>query len=465
MTGIIRLPVFVDAHAHLCQTGLALRGLDLTGTTSRTELLDRLSTYAEKSDDAVLLGTGWDETGWPNPTLPTLAELDRAAPGRVVQLSRVDGHSGLVSSAVLERAPELADAVGWDGSGRTERAANHVARRVVDGLISREQRRAAIARALDAAAAVGIGCVHEMSATHINPTDDLTLIRELAAERTLPEVVPYWGEHVADGGVERAMEFGCAGAAGDLNVDGALGSRTAALREPYADASDHRGHVYLDADAVAEHVVACTRAGLQAGFHCIGDGGTSAAAEGFRIAARTLGVDALVAARHRLEHVELISADDLHVLAECGVVVSAQPAFDAFWGGASGMYARRLGAARALATNPFAAIARLGITIAFGSDSPVTPFDPWGGVRAAVLHHEPTSRVGVADAFAAHTQAGWYAARREPLAGSYAEWEVPGGLDDNGLPVLDTGTPLPTCVRTVVGGRTVYDRADRGAVE
>lgn len=454
---MIRLPAFVDAHAHLSQTGLRLTGLDLGKCRSRSDLLSALRAYARTTDSPVILGFGWDESGWSDPTLPTGAELDRAAPGRPVVLSRVDGHSSLVNGPLVDRTPRIMTATGWDGTGRVEREANHLARDAVQALLTRSQRKAAIAAALDAAAAAGLGSVHEMSAPHINDPDDINLIRELAAERDQIDVVPYWGEHAATGGVGHAIELGCAGAAGDLNIDGAFGSRTAALAEPYADAP-HRGHLYLDAEAVAEHVLACTRAGIQAGFHCIGDRATAAAAEGIRQAAKALGAERLRPLRHRLEHAELIDPADLEILRDCHVVLSVQPAFDALWGGESGMYAQRLGPERALRTNPFAPVMPgEQMPLAFGSDSPVTPFDPWGAVAAAVRHHNPEFRLSGRLAMVAHEAGGRWAARQRPSSEHFTEWEYDGEIGPDGVPIdLSPEGPFPRCVRTVVNGRTVY---------
>ncbi len=478
--GRLVTPAFVDAHVHTSQTGLRLDGLDLSDASDRQDVLDALTAYARASSNAVLLGFGWDETRWPDPRLPSGEELDRAAPGRAVYLARVDVHSGLVSGALVARAPQMARVPGWDGTGRVERDAHHVARDAAQDLLTRSRRREALTTALDAAARAGIGCVHEMAAPHVNAADDLTLLDELAAVgRPMVEVIRYWGEHVAAGGLARAGALGCAGAAGDLCVDGAFGSRTAALDAEYADRPGHTGHRYLDATQIAAHLVACTRAGIQGGFHCIGDAATRTVVEGLQLAEKTLysdeagtagaagklaGADQLIRARHRLEHVELVAPDLLPVLAAYGVVVSGQPAFDAAWGGTDEMYAHRLGAGRALATNPWAGLLRAGVRLAFGSDTPVTPFDPWGGVRAAAYHHEESSRITVEQAFEAHTRGGWHAAGpglppgvrgvlAEGADASLAVWDV----QARGLPDLTPGRPLPTCVRTVVAGRTVHD--------
>ncbi|WP_020573892.1 amidohydrolase [Actinopolymorpha alba] len=459
--GRLVTPAFVDAHVHLSQAGLRLAGLDLADARRREDLLDALAAYARTNSDAVILGFGWDETGWPDPRIPSGTELERATPGRAVYLARVDVHSGLVSGALLDRAPELVRAPGWDGTSRVEREAHHAARDAAMALVTRTQRKDAIVAALAAAAAVGIGSVHEMAAPHVNPVDDLALLDEVAGERPIPTVVRYWGEHASTGGVERARALGCAGAAGDLCADGAFGSRTAALLAPYADRPGHAGHGYLDAEEIAEHLIVCTRAGLQGGFHCIGDAATSAVVEGFRLAEKAVGADQLVASRHRLEHVELIAPELVRALAAYGVVVSGQPAFDAEWGGREGMYAARLGPDRALAANPWAAFLSAGVPLAFGSDAPVTPFDPWGGVRAAAYHHNPEHRIDVSAAFDAHTRGGWYAAGHDDggtlrVGGeaTFAVWDRTGP----GLPPLTPGAPTPGCVRTVVAGQTVYDR-------
>ncbi len=271
------------------------------------------------------------------------------------------------------------------------------------------------------------------------------------------------------------------GAAGDLFVDGALGSHTACLEQPYADAG-HGGIAYLDADAVAAHVVACTEAGLQAGFHAIGDAAVTAVVEGIRAAAERSACPASAPPGHRVEHAEMLTPETIAAFAELGLTASVQPAFDALWGGEEGMYAQRLGVERARALNPFAALLRAGVPLAFGSDSPVTPTDPWGTVRAAAFHRTAEHRVSVRAAFTAHTRGGWRAVGRDDAGvlvpgapADYAVWRtdalVVQAPDDRvarwstdprsgtpGLPDLTPGGELPVCLRTVVGGRTVFVR-------
>jgi hypothetical protein len=250
-----------------------------------------------------------------------------------------------------------------------------------------------------------------------------------------------------------------------LFADGAIGSHTAFLNDPYADEAGTCGFGYLTAAEVRDHVVGCTEEGLQAGFHAIGDAALDTIAAGFSEAEGKLGADRLRAARHRLEHVEMVSPHAIEVFARLGVVASVQPAFDRLWGGEHGMYVERLGAERGVRLNPFAAFEAAGVILALGSDSPVTGLDPWGSVRAAVHHHTPGSGIGLAAAFAAHTVGGWRAAGiddqgelRPGAAATFAVWESEGYEVDpsTGLPALSEPGVVPACRLTVVGGRTIH---------
>jgi predicted amidohydrolase YtcJ len=471
-------PAFVDAHVHATSTGLALTGLDLTTAASLAAALDRVRAAARRARGRVLLGTGWDDTGWPEGRPPTAAELDQASFGGVVYLARVDVHSAVASSALLAAVPEARALPGFAGAGLVRQQAHHAVRAAAYASVSPAQRRDAQRATRVRAAELGIGCVHECGGPDIGGEEDFLALLALARQEPGPEVVGYWGEL---DGVERARELGAVGAGGDLFVDGALGSRTACLREPYADAPT-RGAGYLGVADVARHVAACTRAGLQAGFHAIGDAALSTVVAGISAAADLVGAAAVRAVRHRVEHAELLSPAHVAALAAHGAVASVQPAFDARWGGPDGMYVARLGRERAARMNPFAALAAAGVPLALGSDAPVTPLDPWGGVRAAVAHRTPGSGLSARAAFSAHTRGGWRAARDDAAGdlapgapATFAVWEVPGELvvqvPDGRLAAWSTdpragvsGLPDlsgldPRCLATVVRGRPVSDPA------
>ncbi|MCX5058583.1 MULTISPECIES: amidohydrolase [unclassified Streptomyces] len=475
LDGALVTPAFTDAHVHTTSTGLALTGLDLSDAPSLDAALTLVRDFATaRPQDKVLLGHGWDAARWPGGRPPTRAELDEAAAGRPLYLSRIDVHSAVVTTALLDMAPALGTGPGTPDAPLTA-GAHHAVRAAAFAAVTPAQRAEAQRTALAHAASLGIGSVHECAGPDISSEDDFTDLLRLAAAGLGPRVIGYWAEQ----DVDKVRELGAAGAAGDLFVDGALGSHTACLHTPYSDAG-HSGTAYLDADAVAAHVTACTEAGLQAGFHAIGDAAVTAVVEGVRAAAEKVGPARVRAARHRVEHAEMLTPETIAAFAELGLTASVQPAFDALWGGEDGMYAQRLGADRARTLNPFAALLRAGVPLAFGSDSPVTPLDPWGTVRAAAFHRTPEHRVSVRAAFTAHTRGGWRAIGRDDAGvlvpgapADYAVWRtdelVVQAPDDRvarwstdprsgtpGLPDLTPGRDLPVCLRTVVGGRTVF---------
>ena len=470
LQGRLVTPTFVDAHVHLIQTGQAMTGLALHDATSREDAVARLAAYARRHPDAhVIVGHGWDERRWPEPVPPTRTELDRAAGGVAVYLARVDVHSAVVSSTLLDQLPDVSSAVGYRADGLLTREAHHVCRGSLDRLFTDQERRSAARTALCAAAAQGVASVHELGGPHLGPKEDLQRVQEVASELGMG-VTAYWGELATEPAIEWARGAGVAGLAGDLCVDGAIGSRTASLCAPYADA-DTRGARYLSEQQINDHVIACTQAGLQAGFHCIGDDAVAAAVSGLRRAAETLGRPRIRAARHRLEHVEMISDSDIVTLAQLGVVASVQPAFDAAWGRPGELYEQRLGPERAGGMNRFGTMAGCAVPLAFGTDAPVTPLAGWATVRAAARHWRSEERLSAADAFDAATRGANWAAfidNAGTLAvgalANLAVWDLTAGAleEPGGLPGLDD-VPLPTCAATISAGRFIYQSESFGA--
>lgn len=490
LRGALVTPAFVDAHLHITATGLALDGLDLTDAPSLTAALDRLAAAARRTGNghtgtgAPILGTGWDETRWPERRPPTDRELAAATGNAQVYLARVDGHTAVISPALANRTAATT-LPGWLGAGLVRDDAHHTARRAAHTELTGPTRRALARRVRTHAAALGIAALHEMAGPDVSSADDLANLLTLAATEPGPDITGYWAGDLATA-VELTAAHGPVGAGGDLFVDGSFGSHTAALRTPYTDDPTTSGTRHLDADDIRDHLLAAHAASLQTGYHAIGDAAVDTVLDGIDAAATRLGPDGvaiLAAGRHRLEHAELLDHHQIIRAARLGLIASVQPAFDARWGGPHGLYATRLGPDRAAATNPLAALARAGVTLAFSSDAPVTPLDPWGAVRAAARHHSPGSRLSTRAAFTAATRGGWRAARADTdgagllttgAPATFAIWNIPGELvvtvpdrrvaawstDPRaavpGLPDL-TG-PTPTCLRTVLRGRTIHDR-------
>ena len=382
----------------------------------------------------------------------------------------------------------------WTGSTATPRSqvkrGAHTAARLAARRLPADTLRAYQRRALAEAAANGYVGLAEMAAPHIGSIEDLQLAAAWnstaggANSAAVPEILPYWGELATSREHAQSILDGLGvsvlGLAGDLNIDGSIGSRTAALRADYADAPGERGNLYLSVAEAAAHLAACSLLGIQAGFHVIGDAGLDAALDALDLAAAEVGEQRVRAAGHRFEHVELADSAAISRLARYSVTVSAQPVFDALWGGGDSLYQQRLGSRR-LGMNAFGSLYAAGVPICFGSDSPVTPLRPWSSVRACLQHTNPAEQISARAAFLGHTRAGWRAARYpNPMAGqlvpgapaSFAVWEVEElmvqvadgrvqswSTDPRArtplLPALDTGSD-PACLLTVRDGQELY---------
>jgi len=454
--GALITPGFVDAHVHATSTGMTLIGLDLSRSRSALDILNAVEGECDRNPDLVILGHGWDESRWSDPTLPTAQELDRASKGARVYLTRVDAHSALASTALIDHVEGVRSLRGFSDSGWVTQESHHALREYALASISQATRNRAQSAFLTEAARKGIVSVHEMAGPVISSEADCRDLLAAADELSGTSVVAYWGELAQLGGIDVARELGARGTGGDLFVDGSLGSHTACLHEPYLDAPQTSGREFIDRDVLNEHVDLCVRAGEQTGFHAIGDAATQAVVGAYQRAAEIHGLDLVRGRRHRIEHAEAMSSTSIAECARLGIIASVQPAFDQRWGGDGGMYVSRLGRDRASKLNALAELSNAGVAVAFGSDAPVTPLDPWGAIRAAMEHRTVGQRVGLTFALDAHTRTGWHAAGVDHSGrlnvGECAHLAIwaPRAADE--LP--EAGA---TAARTIVGGVTCWD--------
>ena len=500
LDGALVTPAFVDAHVHLLSTGMALEGLDLSLEADVTTATSAFAAVANRVRDlrrgetpsrGPLVAWGCDTSAWPDAVRATRSALDGAAEGAPVVLVRPDLHSSLASTAVCERLG-LDRRAGWDDEGWLTGDAHES--------VMAELRADADARhreltdhALRLAASRGIASVHEHSLPSTDTRAGLAdlIARTRTADSGLPLVVGYRGElcETTDDVHELLTAVpGLTGVGGDMPVDGSVGSHTAALTSPYVDLKDpadplRTGVLELTTEQVCNHVLAATRAGVQAGFHVIGNRAMSEVVLGFQAAADLEGLAAIRGAGHRLEHAEMIDASALAAIVLMGVRLSVQPAFDAVWGGPGGLYEKRLGKLRAEAMNPLADLAGAGVPLALGSDTPVTPFDPWGAVSASLFLNAADQRISARAAFRAHTRGGWRLAgldhtgageirvgapahlalwRAEHLGvqgphTTIAAWSTDARSGTPLLPSLGPDEPAPTCLQTLRDGVVIYD--------
>lgn len=482
LQGALITPAFVDSHTHLAALGARLRGADLSSARNAADLLAQVAAQSSGAGE-LISGTGWDDTRWDDPTLPSLAALDQVAAGKGLYLTRVDKHSAIVNQRLLDQLhlPSLTPGlVRGTAHDQVTRALQQ------DPAVTAADQKCA----LEHYASRGFATVVEMAGEHLGGSEAL---RQLLAEDDpqLPEVYAYWAEAVStiEAASETLKSFASSrllGLGGDLKVDGSLGSQTAALREPYSDAPELRGELYLSEEQIAAHLVACTQAQIPAGFHVIGDAALDRVLAGFELAAQTVGVPALQGARHRLEHVEMVDEAQREKLLSYSITVSMQPRFDEYWGGEQGMYQSRVGE-RAQQMNNLAAMLSTGVPVVLGSDAPVTEVDGWAVVRAAMSLSNVAGRISARAAFLGQNRSAYRAlGMMNPFSGqlvigapaTFAVWsasELAVQTPDTRISSWSTdaraGTPLlpvvdeeiPHCLRTVREGITIFDALERSA--
>ncbi len=336
--------------------------------------------------------------------MPTLAELD-AVTDRPLMIRRADGHTALANTAAVRGAGiEEADGLHRDASGAptgrlTLRASDETGRWIL-GTLSAHQLQELQLKAAAQAASRGITTVHQMAMPHWNGPRDLEVF--LAHRARLPvDAMPI----VATTDLSLAIAHGMAAVGGDLPVDGSIGARTAALFAPYDDGVGDGVPNYAG-DTLAEFFHGGHAAGLQVGVHAIGD----------RAIEQVLGAWERVyqaldsrerrhfrARRHRIEHLEMVSAEHVERAATLGLAASVQPTFDLLWGRRDALYEQGLGWERAETMNPFRTMIERGIEVGVGSDAPVTPLDPMLTIHALESHHSPTQRLSRRAAIRLHT--------------------------------------------------------------
>lgn len=456
LPGATITPGFVDTHVHLTPTGTALVNADVENARDGAEVLAIARERAAAPTEVVWL-QGFDETRWSDPALPGLAELDAITP-RPLAIWRVDGHVCLANTAALVQGavadlPGTERASGGGYTGRVRMEANDRLHRWFAQTLSDHDVQELQLRAAGLAATRGVTSIHEMSMPAGHGLRDLEVF--LAQRDRLPvDALPI----VATMDVPQIMDLRLPTIGGDLPVDGSIGARTAALAAPYADGSGE-GVTYYEDEVLEGFFLSGHAAGLQVGVHAIGDRGIELVVSAWERVYATLDSRArrhFRARRHRIEHVEMASESQIERAAMLGLAASVQPAFDAAWGDDGGLYEIGVGRLRAAAMNPFRTMLDRGMEMGAGSDSPVTPLDPMGGVEAFERHHDPTQRLSRSEAIRVSTIGGARLVHQEDKKGALA----PGShadlaaWDDDPFTAADVSALRP--VLTVSLGREVF---------
>lgn len=471
------IPGMIDAHAHLMDLGTILLRADLTGTGSKQQIIERLKAFADNLPAGEWLqGRGWDQNDWPEKTFPTRADLDAAFPARPVWLERVDGHAGWANTAALKAAGLLAGEREAPAGGKILRGADggfsgvfvDKAMSLVEAAIpepSPSFYRRALRAALDTTARFGLTGVHEAGVTleHFKRYQQaidfgafpVRLYAMASGQGDLFEKLCADGPILRYGDrlIARSVKY---------YMDGALGSRGAALLEDYSDDPDNRGLLRHEPEAFTAMVVEAMECGLQVNTHAIGDRANRVVMDAYEKAIEKTGGGP---GRHRIEHVQILALEDIPRFAKLDVIASMQPTHatsDMPWA------QDRLGAGRLKGAYAWQRLLDTGARLALGSDFPVEQVNPLLGFYAAVTRQDaqgtpqggwfPDQRLSREQALKGFTLGAAYAAFMEDQVGSLepgkrADFVI---LSNDIMQVPPAGILDTRVIATYLDGRPVY---------
>jgi len=474
------MPGFNDAHVHLANAGFEKLHVELSGVRSLAEMQERIAASASTTPAGDwLTGRGWDHTLWPGQMPPTRQDLDSVTGGHPAIFTRVDGHISVANSAALKFAGITRSTPDPPG-GKIDRDAQGeptgiLRETVKDELLAKlpapspAQRRRGLELALADAARWGI-----TSAQDNSQWEDFLIFEDLEREGKLTLRLAEWLPFNASLGLLHARRAHHPHDDRLLHttmlkgfMDGSLGSRTAALLAPYADDPGNTGLARYEQAKLNQMAVERVRAGFQLGFHAIGDRAVEMALDAFNAAesdARQGGQVPAQGFRFRVEHAQVTTPEQVKRFRELGVIASMQPNHlltDMRWAEA------RLGKERAAHSYAWKEFVDAGVSLCFGTDYPVEPITPFRGLYAAVTRRGedgkqeffPGQKLTIEQAITAYTTGSAYAEFAEHDKGLLQ----PGMLADFVVLDRDITRVAPAAIlktqvlRTVVGGRTVYE--------
>jgi len=472
------LPGLTDAHAHVVRLGESLLMVNLMGTQSLDEALERIQSYAGQYPDLPwVVGRGWNQVLWEQ-DFPTAADLDRIIPDRPVYLTRVDGHAAWVNTAALQAGgitAETPDPTGGailrDQNGEATGVLIDRAMYPVRSLIpepTEDEQRLALELALEEMRSVGLTGAHDAgtSVAHYR------MYKEFADNGTLTARIYAMISGSGEVFDELAADGPVIGYADDLlhmrsvkiYSDGALGSRGAALLEDYSDDPGNRGLLFYTEDEFTSMIEKVSTRGFQAGVHAIGDRGNRIILNAFERVRDQYGDQGL---RHRIEHSQVVSPPDIPRFAELDIIPSMQPTHAT---SDMNMAEDRLGLIRILGAYAWRTFLDQGSVIAAGSDFPVELSNPFHGLYSAVTRTDqrgnpeggwyPRQSLTREEALHGFTIGAAYAGHLEHVTGTLesGKWADFIVLDRDYFTIPESEIWQIQVLETWVGGRKVFDR-------
>jgi predicted amidohydrolase YtcJ len=473
------IPGMIDAHAHLSGLGNALRNVDLVGTTSYDEVIARVVARAREVPAGTwIVGRGWDQNDWADTRFPTHDALSRAVPNHPVYLTRVDGHAALVNAAAMQAANVTAATRDTEG-GRLERTADgsptgvliddamgQVGRRIPPA--SRDEMRRGVEAAVAEVNKWGLTGVHDAGVSR----GQVAVYEELAREGRF-SLRNYVMIQPDDSSLATFFRRGAQSGLHDGRLwiraikayaDGALGSRGAALLEPYSDDPSTSGLVRIQPERLQHVATEALKHGFQLNTHAIGDRGNRMVLDAYEAALKAVPRGDH---RFRIEHAQIIHSEDIPRFAQLGVIPAMQSSHqtsDMYWAG------NRLGQGRLLGAYAWRSLLNTGVIIPNGSDFPVELVNPLISFHAAFSRQDaknwpvggwlPQEAMTRDEALKSMTIWAAHAAFMEKDVGSlepgkYADFVI---LDQDIMQVPAELVLRTRVIATYLGGRAVYER-------
>jgi predicted amidohydrolase YtcJ len=463
------LPGLIDAHGHVVDLGFAALRLDLTGTGSLGELQQRLRDYAAAHPDARWIqGSGWNQELWPDKRFPTSADLDAVVPDRPVMLERVDGHAVVANGAAMKAAGVTSATKPPPGGEIHDGLFVDAARGLIDPAVpkpTQAEMDAALRKSQDILLGFGVTAVGSMSTSvadwqafrragesgrlNVRLMSYLSGTESMAA---VPHPTPWlYGDHLRAVGIK-------------LFADGALGSRGAWLKQPYADRPDSRGlQFHSDAEMLTLADTAAA-AGFQVATHAIGDAANAQVISTYEQLSKRYGTDR----RWRIEHFQIADPADISRLAPAGIIASMQPTHQT---SDRLMAEARLGPNRLAGAYAWQSVLKSGARLAFGTDFPVESPNPFPGLAAAVSRQDmngqppggwlPSERLTFEQALQAYTRGAAYAGFAEDRIGALepGKWADFVLVDRDPTKVDAQALARTQVLETWVAGKKVWESA------
>ncbi len=475
--GHTMLPGLIDAHGHVLNYGLSLLRVDMTGTRSEQEAVERVIAFQQANPGMEWIqGRGWNQVLWDSNEFPDADTLEQAQSDTPMWFSRIDGHAGWANRAAMELAGVDASTPDPDGGmiirdseGRpTGTFVNNAMRYITQHIPSPsvEDQKMALTQAMQALAAEGLTSVHDAGIS----STTVQAYKELLADGPLPIRV-----YAMLAGRDEALEDRLAEGhftsddhtfsirSVKVSADGALGSRGAYLIEDYSDMPGHRGLLQLPVEELTRIIETSMNAGFQVNVHAIGDNANQLVLDSYEA---LIGMTGTRDQRHRIEHAQVLTFEDIMRFGELDVIPSMQAMHAT---SDKNMAQDRLGEVRIHGAYAWRKLLDAGAIIANGSDFPVEPANPFYGLHASVTRQDhdneppggwfPEERLTLEEALLSFTLDAAYAAHQEEILGTLE----PGKMADFILVDHDPFNMDPSELWTIsveqtwVGGRLIGD--------